>query len=469
MALKNKKENFSEWYTEVVQKAELADYSSVSGCLIYRPYSYSIWEMIVAETDKRFKKIGIKNAYFPLFIPEKLLMKEAKHFAGFTPEVAWVTHAGNSKLDERLAIRPTSETIMYESYAKWIRSWRDLPLRINQWNNVVRWEFKHPTPFLRGREFLWNEGHTVFATEKEALAEKEQILGIYKEIVEDYLAIPALIARKTESEKFAGAVFTFAIEFFMPDGKFIQGPDFHFDGQNFAKAFGIEFLDSKGKKQFGWQNTWAITTRAIGALAAIHGDSKGLVLPPEIAPIQIVVIPIYDDSTKKKVLVRAEKLKKSLETNFRVYLDDRDIYTPGWKFNEWEIKGVPLRVEIGPKDIKVGKAMLVRRDTGQRSAAKFSALGKAAEKILAEIQKLLFRKAQAFVNEHRHDAKNYAALKDALKNGFAKTSWCGSAGCEEKARSDLGAKIYILDEKAKGKCVVCGKAAKHIVYVAKPY
>ncbi len=470
MALKNKKSNFSEWYAEVMQKAELADHSAVSGCLIYRPFAYSVWEKIVSETDKRFKKIGIKNAYFPLLIPEKLLQKEATHLKGFTPEVAWVTHAGNSKLDERLAIRPTSETIMYDSYSKWIRSWRDLPLRINQWNNVVRWEFKHPTPFLRGREFLWNEGHTVFATEKEALAEKNQILGIYKEIVEDYLALPAIVARKTESEKFAGAEFTYAIEMLMPNGKFIQGPDFHHDGQKFSKVFNIQFLDKDGKNKYGWQNTWAITTRVLGILFAVHGDDKGVVLPPKIAPIQIAIIPIYDNDTKKKVLAEAEKLKNSLENEFSIYFDDRDIYTPGWKFNEWEIKGVPLRIEIGPRDIKARQVTIVRRDTCEKIVLRTNKINaKEVQKLLDKIQASLFAKARKFLESARVQASKYADLKNILAKGFAKTSWCGAEACETKVRTELDAKIYILDKKEKGKCVVCGKATKAAVYIAKSY
>ncbi|MBW2984422.1 proline--tRNA ligase, partial [Candidatus Woesearchaeota archaeon] len=272
-----KKENFSEWYTQVIQKADLADYSDVSGCIVFKPNSYAIWERIVAEVDKRIKKLGVKNAYFPLFIPEKFLKKEQAHVKGFSPEVAWVTQAGGSKLDERLAVRPTSETIMYDSYSKWIRSWKDLPLRLNQWNNVVRWEFKHPVPFLRTREFLWNEGHTAFATKQEAEKEIQDIINMYKEVLEKYLALPGIIGKKTEKEKFAGAEYTVSIELLMPNGRAIQGPDAHSDGQNFAKAFNISFLDQNEKKQYVWQNTWAITTRMLGIMIAIHGDDKGAV------------------------------------------------------------------------------------------------------------------------------------------------------------------------------------------------
>jgi len=470
MALRAKKEaNFSEWYSEIIQKAELADHSSVSGCLVYRPYSYSIWERIVAELDKRLKKIGIENAYFPLLIPKKLLEKEKAHVKGFDPEVAWVTEAGHHKLEEPLAIRPTSETIMYESYAKWIRSWRDLPLRINQWNNVIRWEFKHPTPFFRSREFLWNEGHTAFATEKESVAEKNQILGIYKEITEDFMALPGTIVKKTESEKFPGAMATFTIEHMLPDFCSLQGPDFHLDGQNFAKAFDIQFVDEKGKKNFAWQNTWGFSTREIGALIAIHGDDFGLVLPPNIAPIQIVIIPIYDTQSKKKVLTAANELARKLEKDFRIYLDDREKYTPGWKFNEWEIKGVPLRIEIGPRDIAAKQITIVRRDNQKKSALKKVAVNDMA-KLLAEIQVNLLKKARAFVKEHFKPAKTYSELRNLVKSNFVKANWCGLESCETKVKTDIGAKIYILpDEKAHGKCIVCGKPAKHVVYLAKSY
>lgn len=470
MALKNKKDkNFSEWYNEVIRKSGLADHSSVSGCLIYKPYSYAIWELIVHEMDKRFKKIGIQNTYFPIFIPEKLLAKEAEHLKGFTPEVAWVTHAGKSKLDERLAVRPTSETIMYDSYSKWIRSWRDLPLRFNQWNNVVRWEFKHPTPFIRNREFLWNEGHTIFATEKEALAEKKQIMKIYKTILEDYLALPSIINRKTESEKFAGAVFTYSFEHAMPDGKVAQGPDFHHDGQKFAKAFNITFLDKDKKRKHAWQNTWGFATREIGVLIATHGDNKGLILPPKIAPIQIVIIPIYTNETKKKVLAAAKKVKNSLGS-FRVMLDDRDEYSPGWKFNEWELKGAPLRIEIGPKDLKKKQVVLARRDVDAKKTVKQTTLKKEANKILEDIQSSLFKRAEKFLKSKIKNAKNYADLKNIIKYGIAKVDWCGLDVCEAKIKSQTSAKILgTLDKKVSGKCVVCGKKAKHKVHIARTY
>lgn len=329
-----KSENFDEWYTQVILKSELADYSSVSGCLVFRPTAYAIWEIIQKTVDEDFKKIGVENVYFPLFIPMKLLVKEKEHIKGFSPEVAWVTKAGKTKLDEPLAIRPTSETIMYESYAKWIRSWRDLPLKLNQWNNVVRWEFQHPTLFLRTREFLWNEGHTVFATKAEADAERDQILDIYKKITEEYLALPGIVGRKSDKEKFAGAMESYSIEHLMPDGKAIQGPDFHYDGQNFSKVFDIRFLDKDGKKQYAWQNTWAITTREIGVMIAVHSDDRGLILPPKVALIQAVIVPIIDEKNKASVLDEARKIEDILKNKVRVKLDDRDYYTPGWHWQK---------------------------------------------------------------------------------------------------------------------------------------
>src|SRR3989338_10959995 len=346
-----KNEDFSEWYQQLILKSGLADYTCVSGAIVFKPRSYEIWEKVQEIINDKFKKIGIKNSYFPLFIPESLLAKEANHVKGFTPEVAWVTQAGNTKLNERLAVRPTSEAIMYDSYSKWIRGWRDLPLKLNQWNNVVRWEFKHPVPFLRTREFLWNEGHTVYATKKEAEAEKEQILGIYNEICEKYLALPSLIGRKSKKETFPGAEYTYSMEFFMPHGKAIQGPDWHHDGQIFAKAYNISFLNKEGKQEFAYQNTFAITTRMLGVMFAVHSDSKGLILPPKIATNKVVIVPILFEDTKDKVLAFAKKVESTLK-NFDVILDNREEYKPGFKFNEWELKGIPIRVEIGPKDLE---------------------------------------------------------------------------------------------------------------------
>jgi prolyl-tRNA synthetase len=466
------KDEFSEWYTQAILKAGLVDYSPVSGCLIFKPDGYAIWEIIREETDKRFKKLGIKNAYFPLFIPESLLEKEAAHLKGFSPEVAWVTHAGNTKLAERLAIRPTSETIMYSAYAKWIRSWRDLPLKLNQWNNVVRWEFKHPIPFLRTREFLWNEGHTVYATRQEALKEEKEILGVYNEILRDYMAVAGFVSRKTETEKFAGAEFTKAIESVLPNGRVVQGPDFHHDGQIFSKAFNIKFLDKDGREEYVWQNTWAITTRMIGVMLAIHGDDKGLVIPPKVAPTQAVIVPILFTETKERVLKKAKEIENSLK-GIRVLLDEREEYSPGYKFNDWEMKGVPLRIEIGPKDIKAGQVVIVRRDNGKKEIIKTKELNKKIPAILDDIHENLLKNSEKKLKESIAKAKNLNELVNNIKNRkLVKTEWCGSKECEDWIKTKSGgAKIIGINEtaKAQGKCVYCNKKAKHVVYVAKSY
>jgi prolyl-tRNA synthetase len=471
--MKNKKSNFSEWYTEVIQEAGLLEYSKVSGCMVYRPYSYAIWEKIVAEIDKRFKKIGIKNTYFPLLMPKHLLMKEKDHFEGFNPEVAWVTHTGDSELDEPLAVRPTSEVIMYDSYAKWIRSHRDLPLRLNQWNTVIRWEFKHATPFIRGREILWNEGHTVFATQKEALAEEKQIMDIYKEVCEEYLATPGIMGRKSDKEKFAGALFTVSFEQIMPDKKAVQGPDFHHDGQAFAKMFKITFLDKNEKTQYAWQNTFALTMRQIGVMIANHGDDKGLVLPPKIAPVQIIIIPIYDAKSKKEVMTAAKNIQDKLGKEFLVELDDREGYTPGWKFHDAELKGVPLRLEIGPRDLKNKTVVLARRDTGKKSEVKITQLGKEVSKILDDIQDHLFKKASKFLKDNIHEANNIDAFEKILKSekGIIRAGWCGSRKCEDEVKDRTGAKITNMPYglKAKGNCLLCGKKAKQMAHFARSY
>tara|TARA_Y100000310_G_scaffold137656_1_gene136612 strand:+ start:263 stop:1708 length:1446 start_codon:yes stop_codon:yes gene_type:complete len=467
------KDEFSEWFTQIMLKADLADYTSVSGAIVFRPRAYAIWEKIVDEVDKRFKKLGIKNAYFPLFIPEKSFAKEAEHVKGFTPEVAWVTHAGDTKLGERLAVRPTSEAIMYESYAKWIRSWRDLPLKINQWNNVVRWEFKHPIPFLRTREFLWNEGHTVYATKDEAENEKDKIIGIYDEICRDFLALPSLIGKKTEKEKFAGAEYTVSMEFFMPNGKAIQGPDFHHDGQNFAKAYGIKFLDKKGKEDYAWQNTFAITTRMLGVLFAIHSDSKGLILPPMVAPEQIVIVPIFSESDKDKIIGKAKEVEKKLG-KYRVVLDDREDYRPGFKFNEWELKGVPVRIEIGPKDVAADRVVLVRRDSGDKENVKISGIDKKVDNVLEEIQGDLLDEAEKLLKGAIVKAGKLDQVRKAV-NGkkIALAPLCRKEECEDNLKYETGgAKVLNISEKESAdgqKCVVCGKEADYMGYIGKSY
>ncbi len=475
LGLTAKKEgDMSTWYTEVIQKADLTDYSSVSGCIILKPYAYAIWEKIQQAVDAKLKAMGVKNAYFPLLIPEKLLRKEQAHVKGFSPEVAWVTEAGSTKLDERLAIRPTSETIMYESYAKWIRSWRDLPLKLNQWNNVVRWEFKHPVPFLRTREFLWNEGHTCFATKEEAEKECVDILTMYDNVLKDFFALEGIKGKKTDNEKFAGAEYTLSIELYLPNGKAIQGPDSHHDGQNFAKAFGIKFLDKNEQEQFVYQNTWAITTRMIGVLIMIHGDDKGLVLPPKLAPLQVVIVPITFKESKEEVLKKAREIKDGLSGSFSVYLDDRDEYNPGWKFNEWELKGVPLRIEIGPKDLEKNQAVIFRRDTLKKEFIPIKEVPKRAEALLEDIQSNLLKRSKKVLEESIIEAKTMDQFSKAIDaKKLVKALCCGSGDCEasikEKTNGAGSRNIPFSEKLVAGNCIWCGKQAKYNVLWGKSY
>mgnify|MGYP001586296630 CR=1 FL=1 len=466
------KDEFSEWFTQLMLKADLADYTKVSGCLVFKPTAWAMWEKIVALVNERLKKLEVKNVYFPLFIPESLLIREKEHLKGFTPEVAWVTEAGNSKLNERLAVRPTSEAIMYDSFSRWIRSWRDLPLKYNQWSNVVRWEFKHPTPFFRTREFIFNEGHTVYATKEEAEFEKDKIVEMYKDVCDNYLALPSLIGKKSDKEKFAGAVYTTSMEFYMPNGKSVQGPDFHFDGQNFSKAYDIKFLDKNGKEQYAWQNTWAISTRMLGVMFAVHSDDKGLVLPPKMAPNSVVIVPIIFDDSKEKVLKKAEEIAKKL-SKYNPILDSREEYSAGFKFNEWELKGIPLRIEIGPKDLEKESLVLVRRDNGKKEVVKISDLDKKISEALESIQKNLFEKAEKLLNSAIVKVNNLNELKKAIKDKkIALISICNQE-CEEILKSETGgAKVLnISDEKisAKEKCIICGKEASYLARFGKSY
>ena len=468
-----KSEDFSEWYTQVIQKAELADYSAVSGCIVFRPYSYSIWEKIKEVVDERIKKMGVKNAYFPLFIPERLLKKEAENFKGFSPEVAWVTEAGSTKMEERLAVRPTSETIMYDFYSKWIRSWRDLPLKLNQWNSVVRWEFKHAVPFLRTREFLWNEGHTVFATKEEAEKEVYDILYMYNQILEKYFALYALLGKKTNKEKFAGAEYTLTAELVLPNGKAIQGPDSHYDGQNFAKAFDIKFLDKDEKTKYAYQNTWAITTRMIGVLIAVHSDDRGLVLPPNLAPNKLVIIPIITKENKEKTLKKSKEIFSKLKA-YEPILDDREEYTPGWKYNEWELKGVPIRIEIGPKDLEKKQITIVRRDTLSKTQIKETEMLKEIPKILENIQNSLYLNSKNIAEKNLVKVKTLDELKKAIKDKkIAEAPMCNSTECEDYIKEKTeGAKTLNIpfdQPKSLGNCVWCKKPAKYIVRIGKSY
>ncbi|NTV23435.1 MAG: proline--tRNA ligase [Nanoarchaeota archaeon] len=466
-----KAEDPSEWYTQVIQKAELADYSLVSGCIVFMPNSYSIWEKIQYFLDQKFKKSGVKNAYFPMFIPESLLTREKEHVEGFTPEVAWVTHAGDSKLAERLAVRPTSETIMYDSYAKWIRSHNDLPLRLNQWNSVVRWEFKNPVPFLRTREFLWQEGHTVFATKEEADREVLEILDYYAQAYEEMLAVPVIKGTKTAKEKFAGALYTTSIETFLPVGKAIQASTSHCLGQNFSKAFGITFLDAKGEKQFAWQNSWGFTTRSIGTMVMMHGDDKGLVLPPNVANIQVAIVPILFEATKDIVLEKAHELKKHIKA--RVELDTRD-YSPGWKYSDWELKGVPLRIELGPKDVEKGSAVLARRDTGEKLVVSLEEIPEKVKFLLEQIQKDMLERARKNMDNSMVHVKTWDEFVHAAKNRrWILAFHCGDQECEEKIKEETeGVKatnIPFSQPRGLDPCVKCGKLGKYQAMFAKSY
>lgn len=469
-----KSEDFSEWYTQVLQKAELIEYSDISGCYILRPNSYAIWEAVTKFFDTEIKKLGVKNAYFPLFIPESYLKKEAEHVEGFAPEVAWVTAHGDTQMPERLAIRPTSETAMYTAYSKWIRSHKDLPLKLNQWCNIVRWEFKNPMPFLRSREFLWQEGHTAFASQKEAGEEARTILDLYERVFTELYAIPVLKGRKSEAEKFAGADYTLSVEIFLPVGKAIQGATSHHLGQNFSRAFGIKFLDEKEKESFAWQNSWGITTRTIGLMVLMHGDDKGLIIPPKVAPLQVVIVPILFEDSKKKVVAEAERIAQKLEAEgILVHLDDREDYSAGWKYNEWEVKGIPLRLEIGPRDLQKKQVMLARRDTGDKVAVPISKLGKEVPSFLEKIQKNLYAKAESLLKESIVKVKDIKEAEKALqekKMFFA--PWCGEVKCEESFKDRTGAKSLnspFQQPPVSGKCFACAQKAKVWFYFGKSY
>lgn len=464
--------DFSQWYTDVVLKAEMVDYAPVRGCMVIRPYGFAIWERIQQLLDARFKATGHANAYFPLFIPESFLRREAEHFVGFDPEVAWVTHGGGEPLAERLAVRPTSETIICDMFAKWVQSYRDLPLLINQWSNVVRWE-KSTRPFLRTTEFLWQEGHTVHRTEAEAEAETLLILDTYRDFVETEMAIPVLAGRKTESQKFAGALRTYAIEALMTDGQALQAGTSHNLGQHFAQVFDIRFLDQDGVQKHAWQTSWGVSTRLIGALVMVHGDERGLCLPPRIAPHQAVIVPILPKPARERVLSEARALAQELGSSYRVRLDDREEQTPGWKYNEWELRGVPVRIEIGPKDLDQGQVLMVRRDTGAKLAVARSDAHRMLGVWLDEIQAAMYARALEFRRRHTHPVDSVAGLAEMLAGGggFGRAGWCEDAGCEARVRAGTGATIRVLTgEDAAGlSCLECGGPAKHVAYFARAY
>lgn len=464
--------DFAQWYTDVVKKAELIDYSSIKGCMVIKPAGYAIWENIQNELDRRFKETGVENVYMPIFIPESLLQKEKDHVEGFAPEVAWVTHGGMNPLQERMCVRPTSETLFCDFYANDIQSYRDLPKCYNQWCSVVRWE-KETRPFLRSREFLWQEGHTAHATAEEAEERTIQMLNLYADFCEEILAMPVIRGRKTEKEKFAGAESTYTIEALMHDGKALQSGTSHNFGDGFAKAFDIQYTDRDNKLQYVHQTSWGMTTRLIGAIIMVHGDDSGLVLPPRIAPVQVMVIPIQQH--KDGVLEKAEELKSALkETGIRVKMDDSE-KSPGWKFSEQEMRGIPIRVELGPKDIEAGKCVLVRRDTREKLECALEDVAETAAELLEEIQKDMYARAKAHLESHITDVKSYAAFKDAVehKPGFIRAMWCGNEECENKIKEDTTATSRCMpmkeEEPISDVCVCCGKPAHKLVYWGKAY
>ena len=470
-AITSMDEDFAQWYTDIVKKAELIEYTSVKGCMVIRPYGYAIWENIQRILDGLFKATGHENVCMPMFIPESLLQKEKDHVEGFAPEVAWVTHGGKEPLEERLCVRPTSETLFCEHYANIIQSWRDLPKLYNQWVSVVRWE-KTTRPFLRSREFLWQEGHTIHATAEEAVIETEKMLNVYADFCERYLAMPVVKGKKTESDKFAGAVSTYAIEALMHDGKALQAGTSHYFGDGFAKAFDITYADKENKRVNPHQTSWGVTTRLIGAIIMTHGDNNGLVLPPDVAPIQVAIIPVA--AHKPGVLEKANELKEMLSKNFRVKLDDSD-NSPGWKFAEYEMKGVPLRIEIGPRDIENNQCVVALRVNGEKEFVSLDNLTETVEAKLTAAREIMYNKAL----ENR-EAKTYActstdqikAILEEKGDGFVKAMWCGEEECEDKVKelTGVGSRCIPFDqENLDDKCVCCGKPAKHMVYWGKAY
>jgi prolyl-tRNA synthetase len=466
-------EDFSRWYTDVIAAADLADYSPVKGCMVIKPHGYAIWENIQKVLDKMFKDTGHQNAYFPLFIPEEFLKREAEHVEGFSPELAVVTHAGGKELEEKLVVRPTSETIINDSYSKWVKSWRDLPILINQWANVVRWEMRTRL-FLRTTEFLWQEGHTVHATHEESKEEVQKMLGVYKTFAEEYLAIPVLTGIKSDAEKFAGALETYTMEGMMQDKKALQCGTSHDLGQNFAKAFDIQFQDRDGELKYAWQTSWGVSTRLIGGLIMTHSDDNGLVLPPRVAPIKAVFVPIWrDEDQMKAVVAKAEELAASLG-DMPVKIDSRDNYKPAWKYFEWERKGVPVRIEIGPKDLENKQVVFVRRDTGEKVFVPESQFRQKLEETLEDIQKSLFERARKFRENNTYKTVKWDEFVDIIQNkgGFVDAAWCGASDCEAEVKEKTGATIRVIMDsslKPDGVCIHCGKEAKKQVIFAKAY
>jgi prolyl-tRNA synthetase len=481
--LPTRSEDFSEWYNQVVLRAELADYAPVRGCMIVRPYGWALWENITAALDRRFKETGHVNAAFPLLIPRSFIEKERTHVAGFSPELAVVTHGGGEELEEPLVIRPTSETIIGHAYAKWIQSYRDLPVLINQWNSVVRWELRTKL-FLRTLEFFWQEGHTAHATAEEAEAETRQMLDVYTDLAVRDAAIPVIPGRKSAAERFAGADQTYSIEAMMGDGKALQSGTSHNLGQNFAKAFEIRYLDKNGQLQHCWTTSWGLSTRFIGAIIMVHGDNQGLILPPRLAPFQVVIVPIYkSDEERASVLENARRLRKELiGTGIRMKVDEREGMSPGFKFNDWEMRGVPLRVELGPKDVAKNSVVLARRDRPGKEGKSFApqpGIAGAVTQMLDEIQQTLFDRALQFRKANTVEPHNYDEFKQAVESGFAYSFWCGSGECEENIKNETKATMRCipLDQTLGGtmpaekpaKCIYCGSVAQERAIFARAY
>jgi prolyl-tRNA synthetase len=472
--LPTRSENYSEWYNQLVQRAELADYAPVRGCMVVRPYGWSLWENIQQALDRRFKATGHSNAAFPLFIPMSFFEKEKAHVEGFSPELAVVTHGGGSKLEEPLVVRPTSETIIGYMYSKWVKSYRDLPILINQWANVVRWEMRTRL-FLRTLEFFWQEGHTAHATANEAVEETLRILDIYTRFAIDEAAVPVIPGRKSETEKFAGAVNSYTIEAMMGDTKALQSGTSHFLGQNFAKAFEIQFLDETNQSQFAWTTSWGLSTRFIGAIIMTHGDDQGLVLPPRLAPIQVVIVPIArSDEERARVMPAVERLRQELG-DFRVKVDTRTELTPGFKFNDWEMRGVPLRLEVGPKDVEKNVVTAARRDVpgkAGKTALGMDQIAAQVDALLKDIQASMYKKAVAFRDAHIYDPKDYEELKQVVEAGWAFSWWCGSKECEARVKEDTRATTRCIPTDqpgGHGSCIVCGQPAQEKAYFAKAY
>ena len=470
----SKNDNFSEWYTQVIIKAELADYAPVKGLIVLRPDGYSIWESIKESLDKKLKETGHRNGFLPVLIPESLLAKEKEHFEGLNPEVFWVTHSGNSEIGDRLALRPTSETLAYSLFSKWIRSWRDLPLKINFWNTALRAEIKGTKPFLRTSEFLWQEGHTVHATKDEAEKEVADILELYKKTIEEELAVPVITGKKSDGDKFVGAVYTDTLESLMPDGKALQMGTSHFLGQNFSKPFDVKYLDENNTETFAWQTSWGVSWRLIGGMIMTHGDDKGLVLPPRIAPIQVVIIPIYySNEEKDSVMQKAHQIKDGFsKTDLRIHLDDREQLTPGFKFNDWEMKGIPVRIEIGPKDIAKNQVVLARRHNRTKTSLGMDSLTDEISSELKNIQKEMFDAAKKILDERVVRVSEYQQFKKQLDNGkMIDCSWCGNQTCEDKIKEETGADIRVIpaDNTKAETCIYCKNSGTTNVLFAHGY